>query len=313
MASTDTSPVLRRMLAAAPAQSASGVAAAFKPFAAMLEKLADRSLSMPLGVTSVQQATLSRDALMQGFEAPVVMLRLRAPDGAIGMAGICPQLRAALIEVQTTGKIASTAVSDRPATDADAAICEGFVCDLFTQAQSVLDKSTSDPWAKQFTTDGRFAGLRALGLALDDSPLAHLTVHLDLGQGARQGVLRLLIPQARGRAPAAPNAGWKTALNDAVQGAPVPLTAVLHRRVVPLSDIEGMSVGDLLTLPRSAASSITLESSETRTGPFKLGQIGGQKALRRVADIPDPQPVPSEPRLAEPADPGVAPDNHDTV
>ncbi|WP_224823270.1 FliM/FliN family flagellar motor switch protein [Cognatishimia sp. MH4019] len=307
MASQDTTSVLRRMLAQAPTQGASGVAAPFKPFASLVEKLADRSLSLPLGVASVTQTTLSRDAVLANFGPPALMLRLRSAAGGVGMAGLCPQLRAALIEVQTTGKVATTPPPDRPATDADAAICSGFIGDLIAQANAGLAREPTTAWNTVFTPAGRFESQRAFALALEDTPLCHLSLQLDLGGGARQGVLQLLIPQPAPRASAKPTGGWKDAMQHAVNDAPVPLEAVLHRMVVSLADVEALKVGDMLTLPRTAAATIMLEATETSVGPFKLGQISGQKALRRVIDPqpadPAPQPAPT---LTDPAEPLLA-------
>ena len=312
MASTDTSTVLRRMLVQSPTHGASGVASAFKPFASLLEKLADRSLSLPLGVTEIHQKPLSREGVLQGFEAPILMLRLRAGQGPLGMAGLCPHLRAALIEVQTTGKVAATPPPDRAATDADAAICAGFISDLFAQSNATLDPAPGAIWSTIFAVDGHFQSPRALGLALDDVPFSHVTLQFDLGNGARQGCLTLLLPQAAKRAAPAANTTWRTAMNEAVNDAPVPLTAVLHRQVLSLVDVENLVVGDTIALPRVAASQITLEARDTRVGPFKLGQIGGQKALRRVPDAPQaaaplspepalaPQPASDDPTLEEP-------------
>ncbi|MEL7212358.1 MAG: FliM/FliN family flagellar motor switch protein [Pseudomonadota bacterium] len=304
MASNDTTSVLRRMLAQTPAQGVSGVAQAFKPLAAMIEKLADSSLLLPLGVTSVTQTSTSKDAVLDSLDPPVLMLRLRSSDGGVGMAGLCPQLRAALIEVQTTGKVATTDPPDRPATDADAAICSGFVGDLIAQANASMARDGPTPWAKVFTPSGRYDSPRALSLALEDTPICHLSLQLDLGSGARQGVLQLLIPQPISRGTSKSNAGWKAALNNAVSDAPIPLTAVMHRMVVSLADVQALAVGDTITLPRTAAASITLEAAGTSVGPFKLGQISGRKALRRVADpAPTETETPPEPTLSQPPEP----------
>ncbi len=304
MASDDTTSVLRRMLAQAPTQSASGVAQAFKPFASLLEKLADRSLSLPLGVTSVTQTTLTRDAVLEGFSPPALMLLLRSDAGGVGMAGLCPQLRAALIEVQTTGKVASAPPPDRPATDADAAICSGFVADLIAQAHAGLERDPTAAWATVFKPGRRFETPRAFALALEDTPICQLVLQLDLGSGARQGVLQLLLPQPAPRAAAKPGGGWQEAMQHAVNDAPVPLEAVLHRMVVSLADVDALKVGDTITLPRTAAAAIMLEASETSVGPFKLGQISGQKALRRVVDPPAAAPPPPpEPTLDHATDP----------
>lgn len=297
MASTDTSTVLRRMLAETPTRGASGVPAAFKPLASLIEKLADRSLSLPLSVSGLTKQTLTREGFIQSFEPPILMLRLRAASGAIGLAGLCPQLRAALIEVQTTGKVTSRAPADRPATDADAAMCTGFIGDLFAQAHVGLEPDSKAFWSTVFKPDGRFQGARALALALDDVPLAQVMLRFDLGSGARQGTLSLLIPQA-GKPVSKASASWRAAMKRAVDDAPVALSAVLHRQVLSLADVEGLRVGDTLTLPRTAAAAIMLEADETKVGPFKLGQISGQKALRRVASSPQPDlSVPPDPTL----------------
>lgn len=302
MASTDTSPVLRRMLSDIAADGPLGVPAVFKPFAALVEKRADRSLSLPLRVTAISQAQLTREALSDGFEAPVLMLRLVMPSGEIGMAGICPDLRAALIEIQTTGSLAATALKDRPATGADAALCAGFVDEVMGQVKPAFAATKEVSFPPDFAVEGHFTGVRALALALEDGLMSYVTMSLDLGEGARQGVLTLLLPQAGSVKTSGPARDWKGVLKGVVHDAPVPLTAVLHRLALPLSAVEAFAPGDMLTLPRSAAASITLEATDTNVGPFKLGQIAGQKALRRVAEMQEDPPPAPEPAITQVSD-----------
>lgn len=302
MASTEASSVLRRMLGAAPAQTDTGVPPGLKPFASLLEKLADRSLSMPLVVSAISQTTVARDLFLAELTPPVVMLRLQSDAATFGMAGCCANLRAALIEVQTTGKIASTAASDRAATDADAALCSGFIADALAQAHHDLEQVPLAPWRTPFRPAGLYPAVRAMGLSIEDVPLTLMTLSLDLGSGARQGTLRLLIPQPAAAVTGRRTGGdWQRALRRAVDDAPVPLQAVLHRKTMSLSDVQALVEGDMLTLPRSAADKIMLVASETCVGPFKLGQIGGQKALRRQPTAPPPGPAPAPDPLHHPA------------
>lgn len=125
---------------------------------------------------------------------------------------------------------------------------------------------------------------RMIQMALADTGYRAYRLRIDLGRGARAGEVLLAFPLGStqsGRQPGTDDADWQDALSDAVMCAEVPVRAVLHRVMVPLTDISEWAVDQLLELPSGSLTSVELEGMDGRVAAtVKLGQIGGMRAIR---------------------------------
>jgi flagellar motor switch protein FliM len=201
----------------------------------------------------------------------------------------------ALVEVQTTGRVDPRELPPRPVTRIDEALCRDFI-DLGLAAFSRETREVEDrDWPDRLSFGSRIADPGQLGLLLPDRAYHALSADVALGvEGARRGQVALILPRTRDPVPRAIAAtgtadpeAWRKALEQAVAEACVELDAVLVRTTRSLRDLEAMGPGDLIGFDAADLAQVRLEtSSGTVVAHGRLGQIGGQRALRMATGQP---------------------------
>ncbi len=247
----------------------------------------------------------------------------------LGVMALSPGMAAALIEMQTLGRLTATAPEPRKPTRADAALAAEFIDAMLTglgAANPVPDLAA----LAGFRYASHLADPRPLGLMLEDRGFRTLRLDLRLGPlGEREGVIFLAVPlpaDAPRLAPALPAAAAATGANDAADGrappaprrtlaaamrmAPVALHAILCRRRITLAELRALAPGALLALPRQALGEARLEATGGRLLALgKLGEADGFHALRLQAPatgrrgVSGPQGRIEEPPLGDLAQP----------
>ena len=219
-----------------------------------------------------------------------VLLALEAGGRPAGLAVVDATLRAALIEVQTTGSIGSARIDPRPPTAVDAALLRHVLDDWLAAVCDARGEALPPAAGRAFPD------LRAALLKLEEGPYRETRLDLDLGGGRRTGVLRLLLASP-GAAPTAPG---DSSLREALLPVEGALDAVLGRITVPLATVLNLAPGDVLPLAGLSVRSIRLEAPLGRfIAPAHLGQSGGHRAVRILppdspkAHAAAPRPVPS--------------------
>ncbi|MGO4916573.1 FliM/FliN family flagellar motor switch protein [Pseudogemmobacter sp. W21_MBD1_M6] len=268
-----------------------------------VSKAADKVLGLALAVTSVTEEMAALDPLLAALDGDALLAVLEGPDGALGLVMIEAQALAALVEVQTLGRVTPAPAPPRRPTRTDAAMIEPVINRMVVDFGLALAEDPAAVWAGGFTYGVYVDQLRTLGLILDDVPHRVFRLSVDLGGGAKQGEILLALPrdpkQVQAAVPADdPHEGWTAALHSTVLGTEVQMTAVLHRLTLPLATVTEWAVGDMVTLPASALVNLRLEGADGMThGRAKLGQSAGFRALRILHDAPDVA-LPPDPRPA---------------
>lgn len=234
-------------------------------------------------------------------------------DGAdrLGVVALSPGMAAALIEMQTLGRLTATPPEARRPTRADAALAADFI-DAMLAGLGGGDGSGAGPAGALagFRYASHLADPRPLGLMLEDRGFRILRLHLHLGPlGEREGQILLALPlpadaprlpapapppvalaatgaEAAPLPPASPPppAPSRPTLARAMQSAPITLHAILCRRRITLAELRALAPGVLLALPRQALTEARLESaSGHRLALGKLGEVDGFHALRLLA------------------------------
>ena len=312
---TGQSGVMARKLAAARLALADGGPGADRAWRVALARAARDQLKLPL---EVDDLALDRLSLAELLELPpdyAMIVVLEGPRDGLGLMVISAGVLAAMIEVQTIGKVAAIAPPPRKPTRTDAAMVAPIIDAALTGLETALLQETDLIWAGGFRYASFLDDPRPLGLLLEDTAYRVLRADVSLANGARKGAVLLALPaDGRGAAPvgqvaekAVSGPAFSTLLANQVENADCVLDAVLTRVSMPLSRVLGMVVGEVVTLPRAALDRISFEGLDGRcVATGKLGQNRGMRAIRLMpaaaaARAPTLQAAVLAPVLAEPS------------
>lgn len=242
---------------------------------------------------------LARRGLAELLELPperAMIALLDGPAGGLGMIALSPDLLAALIEMQTIGKVAAQAPAQRRPTRTDAAMVTGILDRALIELEAILAEEADLEWAGGFRYASFLEDPRPLGLLLEDQPYRVLLADLALGEGGRKGQVILAlpaegkgarpVPRRAGRAPQRETgAGFAAALGEAVMAADCVLDSVIARLTLPLCEVMALEPGQTLTLTGAALEKITLVGIDGR--PLALARLGQHRGMRalRLAEI----------------------------
>jgi flagellar motor switch protein FliM len=160
---------------------------------------------------------------------------------------------------------------------------------LFERVAPMLEVEQERDDISGYSFGARFEDKRALGIALDMAEYFVVRLTLDLALGARQGEMSLLLPRAQpetesseqeGQGPESNNAA-AAQMNAIAMGLPAELTMVLCRLSLGLSELEKLTIGDVLKLPHNTFPETEITTGAGMTiGSGILGQVNGMRALR---------------------------------
>jgi len=281
MSEVDTSVLRRKLKTGQPAP----VLSAMTPKKAMrlaVARGADRALGCVVALSELDEAKGSPEELTAALPDPALLLRLEGPDLARGLAVLCPQAVAAMIEAQTMGRVLAGKAPDRPPTRTDAMLVTEFVDLVLAGFSSLMAEGALGPPISGFACAGPEANLRAACMALRDADHVHYTVGLDFAGGVKIGALHVLVPAEAEMGAQAPVADdWGRKLNNAVLGSATRLEAVLCRQKMPLSRVTSLAVGDVLRLDTASLDRVALSGPGGSTLlTARLGRSGASRALR---------------------------------
>ena len=261
-------------------------------------------MKLPLDVTSL---SLERRSLAELLELPPersLICVLEGPRQTMGLWVACPAVLAALIEVQTLGRVSGAPAVPRKPTRTDAAMVAGLVDSTLQMFETGLAEDPDLVWAGSFRYASFLDDPRPLGLLLEDEPYRVLRTQVSLAGGAKSGMILLALP-AEGRGTASVSAATATAtteaelapsfaelLADRLQGADSQMEAVLARLTLPISAMLALQPDEVLPLPLAALDRITLEGIDgRRLAMGKLGQNRGMRAVRLTPEVTEAAPA----------------------
>jgi flagellar motor switch protein FliM len=249
-----------------------------------LVKAASDAGGLVLRVASTADDVGQLDDLLGGLDKGLMLVGLDRRGALAGFVAVDMQLRAAMVEVQTTGRLLDQPADDRPATGADKALCDPLLVAFLSALPPAVMGTAYEGWVDDVTVGDRLADSRLAGLLLEDGDYRVLRMNVELGSGDRQGEVMLVLPvQAAPMMPEepAPVMDWDTAFSAAVQDAPAMLTARLHQFKMPLGRAQALRVGQVVPLPGCTVNSVRLIATDGRcVAQAKLGQSAGYRAVR---------------------------------
>ena len=226
------------------------------------------------------------------------------------LVALDPEARAATAEVPTLCRVSATPSEPRSVTAADAALARPLLAVLLSEIEEATAGTTLAGWLRGPRLAARLPGAREAAMLLPDGPYRVVRLTLDLGMGGRQGLaillLRIAVPQTD---LAVQDAAAPPTVGPHVLGSQAMLDAVLHRLRLPLTEVEGFQVGQLVALPGVTVASVRIEAGGADLGPARLGQVAGMRAVRieeplsprldGIGSLPEPGPaglLPGDPR-----------------
>jgi flagellar motor switch protein FliM len=249
-----------------------------------LVKAASDAGGLVLRVASTADDVGQLGDLLGGLDKGLMLVGLDRRGALAGFVAVDMQLRAAMVEVQTTGRLLDQPADDRPATGADKALCDPLLVAFLSALPPAVMGTAYEGWVDDVTVGDRLADSRLAGLLLEDGDYRVLRMNVELGSGDRLGEVMLVLPvQAAPMMPEepAPVMDWDTAFSAAVQDAPAMLTARLHQFKMPLGRAQALRVGQVVPLPGCTVNSVRLIATDGRcVAQAKLGQSAGHRAVR---------------------------------
>ena len=288
--------VIRRKLVSGRVVSGEGGPGADRAWRLALARSARDLLKLQLDVVAL---TLEQRSLAELLELPperALIGIIEGPGQTMGLWVACPVVLAALIEVQTLGRVTNVPALHRKPTRTDAAMVAELVDVTLKTLEAGLAEDPDLVWAGGFRYASFLDDPRPLGLLLEDEPYRVLRTDVSLGAGAKAGVILLVLPaEGRGEHPVLPVAKpadtdpgpvFAVQLAERVTGADSQMEAVLARLTLPISVLMALQPGEVLPLPLAALDRITLEGIDgRRLSMGKLGQNRGMRAVRLTPEV----------------------------
>ena len=159
-----------------------------------MARAAETALGLKLTVTAVADDRGALDAVAARFPADLLHVELRRGHRPVGYAVLDAELRAAVVEMQMTGRLAPRPSTPRAVTSADAALCAPLVTALMGDLRQPDRPGDFGPWVEGLAPGGRIAGPREVSMLLDDGGFRILEFGLDLGVEGRAGQHSLILP-----------------------------------------------------------------------------------------------------------------------
>jgi len=301
-----------------------GQLTAAKALRVALAQAAREVAGLDASAGAIEERRLTLEPMVADLPEHALMALIEGPDSRFGLAVLDPDLVAALIEIQTTGRVVPHPAVPRPPTRTDAILCADFLDRLLELVETRLTEAGHElaPALTGFRYALALGDLAAVPLTLDERPYRRLAGTVSLGEGAKTGQIQLILPfdpPGQGRQGAAEAEAFGAALRAQLLTTRAELSATLLRREMRLDALLALAPGSLIPVPRAALARIAIEDLDGRVVAHgRLGQSAGHRALRLdfapepAAEDAAPDDVPGfAPRRTEPApsraDPGPPP------
>ena len=200
---------------------------------------------------------------------------------AAGLLGCDPSLVTALTQIQTIGRVVDRETAPRRITATDRALCLPFLAACFDDlSKGLVDTNLAD-WLTAVTLGGPIAGTRQVPMTLAATTYRVVRFAVRFGDASRAAELVIALPPAPKPQAKEPSTQWAEDLRLSVLATHAHLNGVLARLTLPLSQVEGLSVGDVVPLYGATVGSVRLEGPDgTCVAMGRLGQMAGQRAVR---------------------------------
>jgi flagellar motor switch protein FliM len=255
-----------------------------------LTKAANDTVGLVLTVGGVADQIVPLDEMLAGLDDGLLLIGLTRDSQLVGLAAIDMELRAAIVEMQTMGRLSAQKPEHRAATGTDKIMCDPMLAALLAALPQALAGTSFGGWVDDIRLDDQIDSKRWAGLNLRDCPYRVVRMTTDFGIADREADIVIALPvitvaqEPELTPPACIN--WSSAFQASITASPACLDAHLHRFKMPIGAAQSLSVGQVVPLPGCTVNSVRLIAPDGKTvAQAKLGQIGGMRALRIEEEI----------------------------
>lgn len=249
-----------------------------------LERAAETSLGLTLEVRAVHQSLRPLEEVRGLFEKSGFLALLEGRPAA--GVGLDLAVLGGIVEHQAVGRIFPDGDPSREPTRVDAALLAPLLEACLKRFSDALNEDGETVWGQGYGFGAMVGSARGLVLALGDGLYHVFELDLALMGGVREGRMIFAFPDKvnaalAGEAEDRPAHAPEESLRAGVLSAQATLDAVLARVPMPLAQLQGLTVGERITLPPGALQEARLEIGAEAGGlPVALGQLDGFRAVR---------------------------------
>jgi flagellar motor switch protein FliM len=250
-----------------------------------LTKAANDTVGLVLTVGGVADQIMPLDDMLDSLDDGLLLIGLTRADQLVGLAALDMELRAAVVEMQTMGRLSAQKPESRAPTGTDKIMCDPLLGAFLSALPQALAGTTFGGWVDDIQLQDQIDSKRWAGLNLRDCPYRVVRMTTDLGVAEREADIVIALPvitvaqEPDATPPACIN--WSSAFQASISAAPASLNARLHSFKLPISAAQSLSVGQVVPLPGCTVNSVRLLAPDGKTVALaKLGQVGGMRALR---------------------------------
>ncbi|WP_422050179.1 FliM/FliN family flagellar motor C-terminal domain-containing protein [Shimia sp.] len=283
MGETKGSSILRRK---ATDGSTEHQARAMSPTKAMrlgLAKAAEKGLDLALDVTKVTHTTLPHRALQEILDEESLLAILEGQNGEPGAMAVDMQVLAGLVEFQTLGQVIPKPVVDRVPTRVDAALITPLMEDALMRFVRNLGEEGEPPkWLQHYKFGAMVADRRTLSLGMMAQDYHMFVMDITLEHGKKTGTMAWIFPDIEVLVEGSDEEEKSGAekFQSTVKQATTTLNAVIGKVSMPIAQIQGLQVGDVLKLPEDPIKSAKLEALGGEViADARIGQLDGMRAV----------------------------------
>ncbi len=221
---------------------------------------------------------------------PALLALIEGPGGRFGLAVLDMQAVAAVIEIQTTGRVVPRPAEPRAPTRTDAIMCADFIDRTLEDLERRIGEAGLElaPAVTGYRYAMALPEARTVAMTLDDIPYRQLRANVDFGHGGKSGMIAFLLPHdppARSGGNGRDTGAFTLALQTRVMETQAVLRATLLRRDMTLAEVTRLQAGMEIEVPRDALAQVMLEGIDGRTvARGRLGQASGHRAIRLAAN-----------------------------
>ena len=248
-----------------------------------LSRAAEEMWALAVRVQGIRQEELDPEGLLANLDDSMLLFLLDGPDGVVGAAAVDQPALAALIEIQTLGRVLPDSGKTRQPTRTDAAMIAPLLDRSLAGLAANLQENGDGWWAEGFAYGDMLEDRRTLGLAMRAGAFRSFRMTVDFDHDVKQGTILFALPivdrpeVTKKAAPEHPVVTYEAQMVHV----PTELDVALDRVRMPLDKASSLKPGDLLPLSLNALQQVVVRGADgKRLAIGTLGQVNGQVAVR---------------------------------
>lgn len=282
--------VLSRKLAAGAAVETADDRTTLRALRTTLARAAQDEMGLPLGVIGIGQSREGQGDLDDSLNPDFLAILLDGPGEQNGAVCLDAAFVTAIIQHQTTGVISPNASGNRKFTATDAAMTAPLIDAVLQQMETAAETPSDQKCFAGYSFGARVANAGDLLMSLTAEWYRKFALTVDLGRGASQGQMLLLMPEpelCEDNIANMPETG--PGLAAAFDVLRADLTANLCRLQIPLAQLSELRAGDVIVLPNARFDHTELATIDGQVIALcRLGQMTGMRAVRTNETTEEP-------------------------